>query len=300
MEELEETARLVLLTKGMKVRLLDSAAIRRSRSLICSQGMTMIRLSANLGFLWTELPLLQRVEAAAKAGFRAVEFHWPYDVPAHDLKAVLDRTGLKALALNTSMGPKTGIDFGLGAVPGRQADFQAAVEQALDYGAAIGAGAVHAMAGVVPANDKAAATGVFVENLLTASDKAAKRNMTILLEGLNQRDRPGHFFSTLSEGASIIARTGRSNIMLMADIYHMGVAEGDILTKLERYLPVIGHVQIAAVPSRREPDEGEIHYPAIFARLEALGYQGWVGCEYRPRTTTEAGLGWVKAFGLTF
>ncbi len=260
----------------------------------------MIRLSANLGFLWTELPLLQRVDSAAKAGFKAVEFHWPYDVPAEQLKAKLDQHGLKALALNTAMGPNPATDFGLGAVPGRQADFQAAVDQALDYGAAIGAGAVHAMAGVVAATDKAAATGVFTENLIIAADKAAKRGMGLLLEGLNQRDRPGHFFSTLADGASIIARTGRSNIKLMADIYHMGVAEGDILTKLERYLPVIGHVQIAAVPSRREPDEGEINYPAVFAKLEDLGYQGWVGCEYRPRTSTEAGLGWVKAFGLTF
>lgn len=258
----------------------------------------MPRFSANLGFLWPDRPLLARIDAAAQAGFKAIELHWPYDVPALDVKASCERHGMTLLGLNTAIGDATKGEFGLGALAGRENDFQATVDQSIAYCLASGATAIHAMAGVVPVEDHAAAADVFVGNLRQAADKAAAHGLTLLLEPINQRDKPGYLYSSIARGAEIIARTGKNNIKLMFDVYHVGVSEGDVLTKLRQYLPVIGHVQIAAVPSRAEPDEGEIAYPAIFKALDDLGYDGWIGCEYKPRQATDAGLSWIQTLGV--
>jgi len=257
----------------------------------------MPRFSANLGFLWTDRPLLARVAAASEAGFKAVEVHWPFDVPAAEVRAACEARNLELLALNTAPGNTASGDFGLGALDGRQAEFRAAFDQAAAYARESGASAVHVMAGVVPEADKKRAREVFADNLAAATQEAP--DLALLLEPINQRDKPGYFYSTLGEAASLIEEIGAPNLKLMFDVYHVGVSEGDVLTRLERFLPVTGHVQIAAVPSRCEPDEGEIAYRAIFGALDRLGYEGWVGCEYRPRAGTDEGLRWMKALGVS-
>ncbi len=236
------------------------------------------------------------MQAAARAGFRAVEMHFPYDVPAREVAAAAQDQGLTLLGINTSPG-RAG-ERGLGAIVGREADFQAAVDQSIEYCVSSGASAIHTMAGNVPAAEYPRARAVFLENLRTAARKAAEHQLTLLLEPLNPRDNPGYFYSTVAQAAGLIEELNLPNVKLQFDVYHVGRGEGDVLMKLQKYLPVIGNVQIAAVPSRAEPDEGEISYPAVFARLLELGYGGWVGCEYRPRAGTDAGLRWVSTLGV--
>jgi hydroxypyruvate isomerase len=231
--------------------------------------------------------------AAAGAGFRAVEMHFPYDVAPREVAEVARRDGLTLLGINTATG-RPG-ERGLGAVPGRERDFQAAFDQSIEYCAASGATAIHAMAGNVPREDYARARTVFLENLRSAASRAARHDLTVLLEPLNPRDNPGYFYSTVAQAASLIEELGLPNVRLQFDVYHVAIAEGDVLTKLRQYLPIIGNVQIAGVPGRAEPDEGEIAYSAVFARLGELGYGGWVGCEYRPRADTDDGLQWLSA-----
>jgi hydroxypyruvate isomerase len=252
------------------------------------------RFSANLGLLWPDRPLLQRVEAAARAGFRAIEMHWPYDVPASELAAAARRHELTVLGINTAPGDFACGERGLGAVPGRENDFQATVDQAIAYGLDCGASAIHVMAGNVAAADRPRARAVFAENLRVAAAKAARHELRLLLEPLNPRDNPGYFYSTVAEAVTLLEELALPNIKLQFDVYHVAISEGDVLTRLRRYIPLVGNVQIAAVPSRAEPDEGEIAYPAIFAAVDALGYPGWVGCEYRPRGDTDAGLKWMR------
>jgi 2-dehydrotetronate isomerase len=255
------------------------------------------RFSANLGLLWPDRPLLQRIEAAGKAGFRAIEMHFPYDVPATEVAAAARRNELTLLGINTSPGDLTRGERGLGALPGRERDFQAAVDQSIDYCVASGARAIHVMAGNVAVADRQRARPVFADNLRAAAAKAAAHDLLLLLEPLNPRDNPGYFYSKIADAAALIEELALPNIKLQFDVYHVAVGEGDVLTRLKRYMPLIGNVQIAAVPSRAEPDEGEIAYPAIFAAVDALGYQGWVGCEYRPRGDTDEGLQWTRSLG---
>jgi hydroxypyruvate isomerase len=259
--------------------------------------LSLPKFSANLGFLWTDRPLLDRVAAAANAGFKAVEVHWPYDVPPDEFRGTCQAEGVQLLGLNTAVGNAANGDFGLGALAGRQADFERAFDQAATYARAAGASSVHVMAGVVPQSDKDAAREVFAANLRTAAGMAP--DLTLLLEPINQRDKPGYFYSTLAEAAALIDLVGQPNLKIMFDVYHVGVSEGDTLTRLQRYMPVIGHVQIAAVPSRAEPDEGEIAYGAVFAALDRLGYDGWIGCEYKPRAGTDEGLRWTQSLGVS-
>ncbi|MEX6507614.1 hydroxypyruvate isomerase family protein [Jiella sp. M17.18] len=259
----------------------------------------MPRFSANLGFLWPDRPLLERIDAAGKAGFKAVELHWPYDVAPEAVRAACAASGVTLLGINTAVGDAQKGESGLGALPGREAEFQASVDQALDYCRRSGAISVHAMAGVVPEGQRAKARETMRSNLMLAAEKAASEGVTLLLEPLNPRDKPGYFYSTLAEAVGLIEEIGSDTIKLMFDVYHVGVTEGDVMTKLERFLPLIGHVQIAAVPSRAEPDEGEIAYPRIFAHLDRIGYDGWVGCEYKPRDGTDAGLVWAERLGVT-
>lgn len=255
----------------------------------------MPRFSANVGLLWPDRPLLQRIEAAARAGFRAVEMHFPYDVHVAEVAAVARLHQLTLLGINTFPGDFARGERGLGAVPGRERDFQAAVDQSIAFCVGSGASAIHVMAGNVAAADRPRARAVFAENLRVAAAKAAAHNLVLLLEPLNPRDNPGYFYSTVAEAVALIEELALPNIKLQFDVYHIGVSEGDVLTKLQRYMPVIGNVQIAAVPTRAEPDEGEIAYPAIFAAVDALGYTGWVGCEYKPRGDTDAGLKWMES-----
>jgi 2-dehydrotetronate isomerase len=257
----------------------------------------MPRFAANLSMLFAERPLIERFAAAAAAGFAAVEVQAPYEVPASAVKAEIDRNGLVMLGLNTARGQPD--EFGLAAVPGREAEFVELFRQALDYAAAIGATAVHCLAGVVPPEKRPAADDIFVANLVRAADTAAARNVTLLIEPINTRDRPDYFLTRVEHAADVIARVGRPNVKIQFDCYHVQIMQGDLIRRIERHLPLIGHVQIAAVPSRAEPDEGEVHYPAVCAALDAMGYRGWIAAEYQPRGRTEDGLEWMRRYAGT-
>jgi hydroxypyruvate isomerase len=255
----------------------------------------MPRLAANLAYLFTERPLIERFGAAAAAGFTAVELRFPYDDhPPPPVKAELDRHGLTMLGLNTAPGRQ----FGSAAVPGREKEFEAAFRQALEYAVAIGAGAVHCLAGAVPADQRTAAEATFVSNLTRAADLALAKNIRLLIEPINQRDRPDYFVSYVEHAADVIAKIGRPNVKVQYDFYHVQIMQGDLIKRFQRHLPVICHAQIAAVPSRHEPDEGEVNYPAIFEALDGIGYEGHVACEYFPRGRTENGLAWAQPYGV--
>jgi hydroxypyruvate isomerase len=257
-----------------------------------------MRFSANLGFLWADRPLLARIDAAARAGFRAVEMHWPYNVPAGDVAEATGRNDVKLLGINTAPGRLEAGEMGLGAVPGRTGDFLGTVDQSIEYCRSSGATAIHVMAGNVAAADRIRARPVFADNLRMAAVQAEAQQITLLLEPLNPNDNPGYFYSTLAEAVSLIEELALPNIKLQFDVYHVARSEGDVLAKLEKHRRHIGNVQIAAVPSRAEPDEGEIAYPAIFAALDRLQYDGFIGCEYRPRGDTDEGLSWMNRMGL--
>ena len=248
--------------------------------------------------MWPDRPLLERIDAAAAAGFPAVELHWPYDTPGESVRDSCANRGLTLLGINTVRGNVAAGDFGLGALPGREAEFMAAMEQSIAYCLASGASSIHAMAGINDPAQKEAAMAVFRENLAGAAERASVHGLTLLLEPINRRDVPGYFLSSVEAAGEIIEAVGAPNIRIMFDVYHAAIAQSDVLTRLERYLPLIGHVQIAAVPSRHEPDEGEIAYGAIFDALDELDYGGWIGCEYKPRGATESGLGWVETLGV--
>jgi hydroxypyruvate isomerase len=254
----------------------------------------MAHFSANLGFLWRELALTQAVARAKAAGFEAVECHWPFAVAASDLKAALAAADLTMVGLNTARGNVAEGEMGLAAIPGREVEARAAIDEAIDYAAATGTRNVHVMAGV--ARGREGARGTFLANLAYAAGRARPAGIGILIEPLNRFDAPGYFLSTSEEAAAVIAELAAPNVRLMFDCYHLQIMEGDLTRRLERFMPIIGHIQIAAVPSRREPDEGEVAYERLIAAIDRLGYQGFIGAEYRPRGTTDEGLGWLAAF----
>ncbi|MDX5382649.1 MAG: TIM barrel protein [Rhodobacterales bacterium] len=253
-----------------------------------------MRYSANLGFLFTDLPLPDAIHAAKNAGFDAVECHFPYDVPAAEVAQALRDTGLTMLGLNTWPGDKAAGDFGLAALPGRMDEARAAISQAVDYAVATGTKAVHVMAGRTDGG--AAAEDAFRANLAHACDLAAPHGITILIEPINTRDVQGYHLSRTDHAARIIAALNRPNLKLMFDCYHMQIMQGDLATHLRDLMPVIGHIQIAAVPDRGEPDQGEVDYRWLMRHLSGLEYTGFVGAEYRPRAGTDAGLGWLRDF----
>lgn len=253
-----------------------------------------MRYSANLGFLFTDLSLPDAIHAAKKAGFDAVECHFPYDVPAAEVAQALSDTGLTMLGLNTWPGDKAAGDFGLAALPGRMDEARAAISQAVDYAVATGTKAVHVMAGRTDGG--AAAEDAFRANLAHACDLAAPHGITILIEPINTRDVQGYHLSRTDHAARIIAALNRPNLKLMFDCYHMQIMQGDLATHLRDLMPVIGHIQIAAVPDRGEPDQGEVDYRWLMRHLAGLEYTGFVGAEYRPRAGTDAGLGWLRDF----
>jgi hydroxypyruvate isomerase len=257
----------------------------------------MPRFAANLAYLFTERPLIERFAAAAAAGFKAVELQAPYDHSPAALKAEIDKHGLKQLGINTFVGSRPG-DSGLAAVPGREREWEVVFQQALDYTVGIGGRAIHCLTGSVPPEQRPAAEGVMVANISRAADLARDKNVTILLEPINPRDRPNYFLTRVEQAADLIGKVGRPNVKIQFDFYHVQIVSGDLLKRFEQHLPLIGHVQIAAVPSRAEPDEGEIAYFNVFAALEKLGWSDYIACEYKPRGRTEDGLSWARPFGL--
>lgn len=256
----------------------------------------MPKFSVHLDYLFTDRPLLERIDAAAAAGFTAVEGRFP-DVPAADFKRALERNKVRALGINSPTGG-TG-EFGLGALPGREADWDKSFAQALDYVTTIGATAIHCLAGKVEPGNLAQAEKVFVGNLTRAADLAAEKNIKLYIEPINPRDIPGYFLNQVEHGADIIAKVNRPNLWLQYDFYHVQIVGGDLMRRFETHQKIIGHVQCSQVPVRHEPDaDGEINYPFVFSEIDRLGYREWVGCEYRPRGRTEDGFGWARAYGV--
>ena len=252
-----------------------------------------MKFSANLGFLWADRPLPDAIRAAHRAGFDAVECHWPYGVPAADTLAALRDTGLRMLGLNTRRGDVAAGENGLAALPGRQADARAAIDEALDYARATGTGAVHVMSG---RTDDPRAEATLLANLDHACAAAGPDGITILIEPLNPRDAPGYFLNRTDQAARIIQALGAPNLRLMFDCYHVALTEGDVAGRFAALRGLIGHVQIAAVPDRGPPDHGELDYPALLSRFAALGWDRPVGAEYRPPGPTDDSLGWLAAY----
>lgn len=268
----------------------------------------MPRFAANLSMMYTEHPFLERFKAAAEDGFAAVEFLFPYEFESQAIADALAANGLEQVLFNTVPGDMQAGERGLAAVPGRTADFLAGVDRALAYAGALGCKRLHAMAGVMPAalagpdavsggaNDSSARQrwrDTYVANLREAARRCADAGITLLIEPINTRDIPGYFLNTQAGAHAIVAEVGAVNLKVQMDLYHCQIVEGDLASRIRQYLPGVGHMQIAGVPHRHEPDLGEVNYPFLFSLLDELGYQGWVGCEYRPRGPTSAGLGWL-------
>jgi hydroxypyruvate isomerase len=259
----------------------------------------MPRLAANLSMMFNEVPFLDRFEAAARAGFTAVEFLFPYDYPPADLRERLDANGLKQVLFNMPPGNWAAGERGLACLPGRQVDFREGVRKAVEYAHALDCKLVHAMAGIVPAGvAQVTAASVYAANLAWAADYASEAGVRLAIEPINHRDMPGFFLNTMAQGAAVVAAIGVDRIGLQFDIYHCQITEGDITKRMEALMPVIAHMQIADVPLRNEPGTGEIGWPFVFRRIDELGYQGWVGCEYRPAGETLAGLAWRKTYSV--
>jgi 2-dehydrotetronate isomerase len=251
-----------------------------------------LRFCANISMLFTEVSFADRIGAAAKAGFSAVECQFPYEVPARDLRKRLDEAGLIMTGINAPPGEAG--EFGFAALPTRQQDFRESLARALDYAHVLGAKSVHCLSGVlngVPLED---ARHCFIDNMAFACEEAERANVTLLVEPLNSYDRPDYFLTGSDMAADLIGHINRPELKIMFDIYHVQILEGDLLRRIGRHWPLIGHFQLASVPRRHEPDEGEINYAAILKEIAARGWQGWIGCEYRPRTSTTAGLGWIE------
>ncbi|MGB2815904.1 MAG: 2-oxo-tetronate isomerase [Burkholderiaceae bacterium] len=260
----------------------------------------MPRFAANISTLYPEHALLDRVAAAARDGFAAVEVQSPYAVAAAALRDALREARVELVLMNAPQGDMDAGERGLAAMPGRESEFRRSIDQAADFARAVAARRVHVMAGKPPAgSDPAEAEAVFIRNLRYACEVFAAHGIRALIEPINTRDMPGYFLTTPEQAAAIIPKVGAANLAMQFDIYHAQIMVGDVSKRLERHLPLVGHVQIAGVPERHEPDTGEINYPALFRLLDRLGYTGWIGCEYRPArgTTaggTSAGLGWLR------
>ncbi len=257
--------------------------------------MTDVTFSANLGYLFTGMPLADAIRAAAGAGFDAVECHYPYDEPEADVRAALAETGLPMLALNTWPGDRAGGDFGLAALPHWQEEARAAIARAVAYAAATGTAAVHVMAGRTDAGREAET--VYRANLAHACDLAAPHGIGILTEPINRRDAERYHLSHVEQGAETIRAVGRQNLRLMFDCYHTQIMQGDLIRRFEAHRDLIGHVQFAAVPDRGEPEAGEVAYPAVLAAFRDAGWTTPLGAEYKPRSgDTRDGLGWLARF----
>jgi len=266
----------------------------------------MPRFAANLSMLYPELDFLDRFEAAARDGFQAVEFLFPYACEAKELAARLKTHGLQQVLFNAPPGDWDAGEKGLACLPGREAEFEAGIARALDYAQALACPRIHVMAGLVPAGvDRAAVRPTYIANLRRAAALAAAQGVDVLIEPINTRDIPGFFLNRQDHAHELIAEIGAVNVKVQMDLYHCQIVEGDVAMKIRQYLPTgrIGHFQIAGVPQRHEPDLGELNFPYLFGVIDEVarqcGWQGWVGCEYRPARGavaggTSAGLGWMR------
>lgn len=256
----------------------------------------MLRFCANLNFLFTDLPFLERFEAAAKAGFRGVEIGNPYEAPANEIAARLLGNGLTLVVLNVPAGDAPAGERGRSALAGRETDFEVDLGRALSYAEATGCKLIHVLAGLV---HQGARRATFIANLKTAARQAADAGVCLTIEPINRRDIPGYFLNKLPEARAIIHEVGAPNLGLQFDIYHRQVEDGDVAVALDEYAGLTRHYQIANPPDRGEPDAGDLNYAWLLRRIDASDYEGWVGCEYRPRGGTVEGLKWAKAFGMS-
>ena len=255
----------------------------------------MPKFAANLSMMYQEHAFLDRFGAAAKDGFKGVEFLFPYEHPAAAIRARLDAHGLAQALFNGPPGDWAAGERGVASLPGREDEFKRGVATALDYARVLGNDRVHIMAGLIkPGEDHAQHRATYVRNLEYAAKQAASAGITIVIEPINTRDIPGFFLNRQDEAHTLCAEVGAPNLKVQMDFYHCQIVEGDLAMKLRKYFAGVGHVQIAGVPDRNEPDVGEINYPYLFRLLDELGYAGWIGCEYRPKAGTSAGLGWLQ------
>lgn len=255
----------------------------------------MPRFAANLSFMFTELPFLDRFEAAAKAGFKAVEYLNPFEAPKNEIVARLEGNGLTQALFNMAHGDWTKGERGMSALPDREADFEKAVAAALDVAEATGCKRLFAMAGL---KHQGASRAAYVENLKRAVQMVKGTDIVVVIEPINTRDIPGYFLNHTGEARSIIHEVGGPNIGLQFDLYHRQIMEGDVAMAIKEFGSLACHYQIASPPDRGEPDEGEMNYAYLFRMIDASGYDGWVGCEYKPRNGTVPGLKWAKTMGV--
>jgi 2-dehydrotetronate isomerase len=258
----------------------------------------MPKFAANLSMLYNEHGFLDRFAAAAADGFKAVEYLFPYEHPAAELAARLQAHGLQQVLFDAPPGDWAAGERGTTCLPGREAEFRDGVLRAIDYAYVLGCPRIHPLAGLAPepdsSADRARLRATYVANLAWAAAQA--RDIDFLIEPINTRDIPRFFLNRQDHAHEIVIEVGAPNLKVQMDLYHCQIVEGDLAKKIEMYLPTgrIGHFQIAGVPERQEPDVGEINHPYLFALIDRLGYEGWIGCEYRPKGKTSAGLGWLR------
>ncbi|MGL5525083.1 MAG: 2-oxo-tetronate isomerase [Aeromonas veronii] len=254
----------------------------------------MSKFAANLTMLFTEVPFLERFAEARRAGFDAVEFLFPYDWPAADLGELLREHGLSQALFNMPPGNWAAGERGMAAIPGREAEFRAHLPKVREYALALGCKKVHAMSGIVDtAYSLDSHRQTLIENIRFAADYLAADGIRVLLEPLNDRDVPGYFLAHQLDALALVQEIDRPNVAVQLDLYHAQIMDGDLTHLIGKLGAAIGHVQIASVPDRHEPDEGEIAYSHLFKVLIKAGYHDWIGCEYNPRAGTHAGLGWL-------
>ncbi|WP_233836018.1 2-oxo-tetronate isomerase [Paraburkholderia sp. ZP32-5] len=257
----------------------------------------MPRFAANLSMMYTEHAFLDRFAAAARDGFKAIEFLFPYEFRADELKARLDANALTQALFNAPPGEWSRGERGLASLPGREDEFKRSVDTALDYARVLGNRKLHVMAGLIAADQsRDKHRDVYLKNLAYAAQAAQAEQITVVIEPINTRDIPGYFLNRQDDAQAIRAEVGAPNLQVQFDCYHCQIVEGDLAMKLRRDMPGIGHIQIAGVPERHEPDIGELNYPYLFELIDSLGYDGYIGCEYRPRAGTSAGLGWIRPY----
>lgn len=257
----------------------------------------MLRFSANLTLLFNEVAFLDRFAAAARAGFAAVEFVSPYEHSPAQLEELIRRHGLAVSVFNLPPGDWGAGDRGMACDPSRRGEFQESVGRALEYAGPLGCSVLHAMAGIRPrgASDEAM-RDTYLHNLRFAGRELKQRGLRLVIEAINTRDIPGYYLTTSRQAFEIIRDAEVENLFFQYDVYHLQIMEGDLAPTLERHLGQIAHLQIADTPGRHEPGTGEINYDFLLRHIDRIGYRGWIGCEYRPRSTTEAGLGWMRRF----
>ena len=260
----------------------------------------MPKFAANLSMMYTEHAFLDRFKAAADDGFTAVEFLFPYEHPRAELAARLADNGLQQVLFNAPPGDWIAGERGIASLAGRRDEFRRGIlEQALPYALALKCPRVHVMAGLMPPGiERAALRATYVANLAWAAQQAAASGVDLLVEPINKRDIPGYLLNRQDDAHEIVEEIDAPNLKVQMDLYHCQIVEGDVTMKLRKYLPTgrVGHLQIAGVPDRHEPDLGELHHPYLFSVIDELGYDGHIGCEYRPRARTSAGLGWLRPY----